>query len=479
MPSIAERLTEAVSALGSKDHKRTLSLCDELFGHGAVAVDALVELANACRAAGDQELAQHCFDKVLELAPNNPLGRIGKALVLEDVGNPDGAIVALRAAVSVAPNSLLALNNLGAVLIDNARAREALDVLKHAVQLDPNDFAAQHNLGRVYSELGRRDEAIATYDAALAIQPASLDTRAARRELLAQAVPQWHFPMMNDHRRNNAYDRALAKAVQPGMHVLDIGTGAGLLSMMAIRAGAGRVTTCEAVPAIAERARRVFAHNGLATDIDTHALFSTDLEIGAHMPARADLLVAEILGAEVLRENVLSTLRHARDELLVPGAQMIPKAAATIIAPLCSLSLEQHVRVEDAAGFDLRPFNDCAPKRFYTHLYMFPHELLGPPTQVFRVDFAQDTNPETTRTLKLVCTAAGRCLGIAQWLKIDLDDEVTHENHPDIHAVSSWKHVVYPFESTVDLEVGDTLHILAAQTKRTLDFHLVHVTRKA
>ena len=42
-----------------------------------------------------------------------------------------------------------------------------------------------------------------------------------------------------------AYDAALRRAIRPGCRVLEIGTGSGLLAMMAARAGAAQVVTCE------------------------------------------------------------------------------------------------------------------------------------------------------------------------------------------------------------------------------------------
>ena len=70
----------------------------------------------------------------------------------------------------------------------------------------------------------------------------------------------WHFDMMADLGRNDAYDRALKALVKPEHVVLDIGTGSGLLAMMAARAGAKHVYAIEANESIAEKARKVCPH---------------------------------------------------------------------------------------------------------------------------------------------------------------------------------------------------------------------------
>jgi predicted RNA methylase len=67
---------------------------------------------------------------------------------------------------------------------------------------------------------------------------------------------------MADADRAQAFERAIREVVRPGMSVLDIGTGSGLLAMMAARAGAGHVLAIERDPVIADVARRNIEENG-------------------------------------------------------------------------------------------------------------------------------------------------------------------------------------------------------------------------
>ena len=69
----------------------------------------------------------------------------------------------------------------------------------------------------------------------------------------SMSVERWHFPMINDERRNRAYDAAIkkcmgdAESTSQGHRVVDIGGGSGLLAMMSARAGADQVVTVERV----------------------------------------------------------------------------------------------------------------------------------------------------------------------------------------------------------------------------------------
>jgi hypothetical protein len=66
--------------------------------------------------------------------------------------------------------------------------------------------------------------------------PARLHTRQAA---LIEVANDFHFAMLNDQPRNEFYKRALARAILPGQSiVLDIGSGSGLLSILAAQAGA-------------------------------------------------------------------------------------------------------------------------------------------------------------------------------------------------------------------------------------------------
>jgi len=119
----------------------------------------------------------------------------------------------------------------------------------------------------------------------------------------------YHFPMIADEGRNGCFDRALRSAVarfasdhgRPP-RVLDIGSGSGLLAMMAARAGAAEVVSLEMVPQLAAAARHIVAANGYADRVSVRGVMSTDLD-PASVGGRFDVLVCEIVDDGLLGEG--------------------------------------------------------------------------------------------------------------------------------------------------------------------------------
>src|SRR5687767_4208617 len=112
----------------------------------------------------------------------------------------------------------------------------------------PSNAQAWCDLGQ--ARKARREDvgSLIAYDRARAVRPFDPAIIGIRRVAVSNLVAPWHFRMLHDRVRNDAYARAIRSAIKPHHHVLEIGTGAGLLAMLCARAGARQVTTCEMIP---------------------------------------------------------------------------------------------------------------------------------------------------------------------------------------------------------------------------------------
>jgi type II protein arginine methyltransferase len=100
------------------------------------------------------------------------------------------------------------------------------------------------------------------------------------------AVDRWHFTMLNNKWRNNAFEQAIRKRINQGYDtVLDVGTGTGLLSLYAKDAGAKKIYACECSDVMTLIAKKVFESNN-ATDIKLIPKLSFDLKIPVDIPER-------------------------------------------------------------------------------------------------------------------------------------------------------------------------------------------------
>jgi type II protein arginine methyltransferase len=391
------------------------------------------------------------------------LGRIAHL-----TGNKRTAVECLRKAIGIQPNNSQYQNQLAFLLIELGERQQALGAVKRALEIDPGNPDAITNMGSFQLGEGQLNEALAAYRRALEIDPFHKNARINILIALKNAVPPWHFPMMNDAPRNSLYDQAIRRVV-PGRSVLDIGTGAGLLAMMAARAGARSVTSCEEVPWMAAKAREVVAANGLGERIKLVAKRSTDLRIGADLSERAEVLVTEIFGTMVVNELVVSTIAHAHAQLLKPGATVVPNAASGRAYLAGGPALEGHFFVDRAAGFTLAPFNDLAQANVALHANYVPHDVLSDDFEVFRFDLTRPPTPPERRMIEVVATRPGRCFGLMQWLRLDLVEGLVYENRPSLSAtIDSWGHMLYHFPEPIELKAGDRVRLLAEQIRDVL-----------
>jgi len=431
LPQAAGNLGLALALLGRGDeaeaaYRRALALLPDF-------PDAQFNLANLLRDRGDLAAAIALYRTLLAARPQFAAAAVNLGVALDLAGDLEAAAAAYRAAIAQQPGLALAHLNLGLVLQKQNRFAEAVASFRAALAHDARLPAAQMGLGQCARELGDTAAAMAAFRAAVDLAPGDAAARAALSGLLSGLIPGWHFPMLADAARNDAYATAIAKAVRPGMQVLDIGTGSGLLALLAARAGASHVTAVEAHPVIAATARQIVAKNGYEATITVIAKRSTELD-ASMLPEPADLIVSEILDAGLIGEGMLPTSRDALKRLARPGAATIP-ARARVMAQLMALPVLRQVNpLRTVCGFDLSPFDAFrnAAAHGNVRLDHEEHVPLGAVQPVLDIDFR--TPPDWTRPQGMDWTAMAARDGIAQavvfWFELWLDDEIMLSTGP-------------------------------------------------
>lgn len=283
----------------------------------------------------------------------------------------------------------------------------------------------------------------------------------------AGIIPRWHFPMLNDHERNDAFAVALERQVVEGSHVLDIGTGTGLLAMMAVTAGAGHVTTCETNPLLAEIARQTIELNGMSEMITVVGKRSTDLVVGRDLDA-ADLVVSEIVDCGLIGEGILPTIRHAREQLLRPGGRLIPSGGRLygfLVESRAAIGLN---RASYAGGYDVRLLNMVStPGHFPIRLSTWPHQVVSDTVELLSFDFAEGPLADGQRLIRFPTNVDATAQAFVAWFELDLGSGVAIRNSPD-NLGSHWMQAFIPFDEPVPVQAGQGLDIAFAWSGTTL-----------
>src|SRR5215471_2560394 len=434
--------------------------------------DLLRQAADLCN-QGQLDSAVALCSEALEREPDNPDINHLLGVIFFRQGKTAAARAPLRRA-SASPHATAEMqNNYGALLNALGETEAAVEAFKRALALKPDYAWALNNLGVIYRDAKETEAAIDAFRRACAAQPGFVEAEVNLRGAYRELVPAWHFTMMHDRLRNDVYERAIADAVK-GKRVLEIGTGAGLLAMMAARAGAKTVVTCEAVIPIAERARTIIAENGLADKITVIGKRSTNLVVGQDLRERAEVLITETFSSNLLDEGVLSAIEHAHQHLLVDKATIIPARASAFGYLIGGDYLQEMFFVGGVKGFNLAKFNDFAPPSLAVPLDSVPHERLSEDVELFAFDFSQKNFPTARVPKTFKATRDGVCAGVAQWIRIDLDSRTSYANKPSAQGGNAhWSHLVYRFPKLVPVKKGDRVQVLALHNRAQIYVDLV------
>ncbi|MDR0310647.1 MAG: tetratricopeptide repeat protein [Acidobacteriota bacterium] len=148
--------------------------CDQTEYENELAGTATEEEGNIYRTQGKLELAEKCFRKALELAPDRPeiLHNFGR--LLSDMAKPEQAIEHYCKALLLEPDSPEILSDMAEAYKKQNKFNEAIAFGRKAMDLDPQNIRIILILGDIYTEQHQYENAILFYRLALTLDSNSV-----------------------------------------------------------------------------------------------------------------------------------------------------------------------------------------------------------------------------------------------------------------------------------------------------------------
>jgi type II protein arginine methyltransferase len=351
---------------------------------------------------------------------------------------------------------------------------EGLKLLEGLALGQADDPVVWRRLAAARFDVGDRRGAVRALRRAGEIAPACREVETDLRAVGSHVVPDWHFAMLGDRVRNRAYRDAIDRAVGPATSVLELGAGSGLLSMFAARAGARQVTACEVTGVLADTATDIVSRNGFADRVTVVDCHSSALEVGPHLPERADVLVSELLDPTLLAEGVLPSVRDARARLLKPDGVVLPARALVWAVLLEAPARAGTAPVGSIDGLDLSPMETLRdPDRsIVTRLAGEPVRFLTEPFAALEIDLASPgpTGVGHRSRATVEVSDRGTVHGVGWWFELWLDDTVSLSTGPA--EARHWPQVLQLSRSHRPVDVGDLVVVTASHDDTRVGFSI-------
>ena len=268
--------------------------------------------------------------------------------------------------------------------------------------------------------------------------------------------------MVADKPRMNFYNEAIARHIQPGDRVIDLGTGTGILAALASRRGAAKVYAIDHSD-ILKHARTIAAHNEIS-NVEFVRIHSSEFTLAE----KVDVILHEQMGDCLFDEAMVTNVADLRDRLLKPGGLIVPSKFELYCEPvkLRDERLVPFLWELNVHGYDYSCMERSRPQEpDYYHRSSsdlgFVDHFLGMPEPALSIDLHTLNESDLPLDLRITRTVvnAGRLDGYAIYFRACVDEDLSLSSGPlDQNRAPHWG---FRFLRTDrdDFAVGDEIEI--------------------
>ena len=248
--------------------------------------------------------------------------------------------------------------------------------------------------------------------------------------------------LLGQRSRLGKFRKAIQRVVKEGNYVVDLGTGSGVLAIMAAKAKAGRVSAIEINPESLEYARRAARLNGVENIIEFHQCNFSDF-----VPEmRADVVICEMLSSMMLIEQQIPASAYAAESILKPDGYLLPQELTIFIVPVESpetwgrfqFQEIQFPRVVQTATIEAT--RDLADMKVLESLKL--------------VSLKQNTTID--KTLQFTIVDNGTIHGLVGAFEARLCEDII------LKMEDGWKQLLIPMEQPIEVSSGDIFTVRVA-----------------
>ena len=258
-----------------------------------------------------------------------------------------------------------------------------------------------------------------------------------------------HANMLLDAARVKAFADAIAEIVKPGQVVADIGSGTGLLAILAAKAGARVVYAVERGP-LAEIIEAAAADNGVGDIVKVLRGDARDLRF----PEQPDVIISETIGSFGVDEGMLGLLKTVRRH--VPAATMIPS------------DLDLHIGIGEIATLrkELTTLDNGLPVRWRALRKSVANrvamggvhneDVVGTVCAAQFVIGESDL-PDVIKA-SVTATRDAECNAVIAWFSSQISPGVNLTSGPDAPS-PSWANCIFPIDPPIAVKAGDVVDV--------------------